>query len=93
MSSVTSVSTTPGNSTAGDSKDQLDSPSDRVERLLQKYKVVASGNGVACTAVIHSSGLCTTKQRSSGGSTAVMVRVNGIQNCTCFKRLPIMPYL
>ena len=38
MSSVTSVST-PGNSTADESKEPHDSPSDRVERLLQKYKV------------------------------------------------------
>lgn len=53
MSSVTSVST-PGNSTADESKEPHDSPSDRVERLLQKYKVPMRDIGGG-KARIHSS--------------------------------------
>ncbi|KAL5508987.1 hypothetical protein EMCRGX_G004261 [Ephydatia muelleri] len=43
---ITSVST-PGNSTADESKEPHDSPSDRVERLLQKYKRGSSGGSTA----------------------------------------------
>ena len=73
MSSVMSVST-PSNSTADESKEPHDSPSDRVERLLQKYKVP----GLTCLFVvahIHSS-YHLSQRGSSGGSTNVMVRMN-----------------